>query len=129
MQEPSISHHIFATFVGTVGTGSNTLVVSVVLLPSANVCVTVTGDGDMLNPGVLVSIVVDGLGLPLARANEVVSTLVGPVGVTSAALTIVDDEVMVLNGAGGVKAEVLLVLVLVLVLVSAAPVLEVSTAG
>lgn len=87
---------------GTVGTGSSNVVVSVILLPSAKVCVTVTGDGDMLKPGVLVLIVLDSLGLLLATAKEVVSTIVGPVGVAFAALKAVVD---VLNGAGGVKSD------------------------
>lgn len=71
----------------------------------------------MLNPGVLVLIVLDAFGPPLATANEVVSTLVGPVGVVSAALRSV-ERVDVLNGAGGVKSDGS-GLVLSLVLVSA----------
>lgn len=103
-------HENFLVPVGTVGTGSSTLVVSVVLLPSANVCVIVTGDGDMLKPGVFVSIedegVVGGLDSPpppLASAKEVVSTLEGPVTVMSAGFTLGEEVVVVLKGAGGVK--------------------------
>lgn len=65
-----VPHSIGGT-VGTVGTGSITSVVITVVLPSANVCVSVTGEGDMLNPGVFVSTVVVEEVVLLARLNVV----------------------------------------------------------
>ena len=84
--------------VGTVGTGWIANVVITVVLPSANVCVIVTDEEDMLKPGVLVLITLDEAVVLPTRGKVVLFTLVGT-GLKDVLSTLVIDGLKVaING-------------------------------